>query len=54
MDAALISKEPTVTLQLNGGSWTIDLLDMVQINNETMTKRPIRRTVIVKQRLSTG
>ena len=54
MDAALISKEPTVTLQCNGSSWTIDLLRMVQINDETMTRRAIRRTVIVKQRLSTG
>ncbi len=54
MDAALASREPTVTLQCNGSSWTIDLLLMVQINDETMTRRAIRRTVIVKQRLSTG
>ncbi len=54
MDAALNSDDTTVMLQLNGYSWTIDLKEMVQINNETLKKRPIRRTVIVKQCLSTG
>ena len=54
MDAALNSDDTTVMLQLNGHSWTIDLKEMVQVNNETGTRRPIRRTVIVKPRLATG
>ena len=54
MDAALKSDNLSVTLQMNGGSWTIDLKEMVQVNNETGKRRPIRRTVIVKPCLSTG
>ena len=54
MDAALKSDNLSVTLQMNGGSWTIDLKEMVHVNNETGTRRPIRGTVIFKPRLSTG
>ena len=49
MEAALIEKQATVTLQVKAYTWTIDLTEMVQVNNETGTKRPIRRTVIIKQ-----
>ena len=48
MEAALANKETTVD-----DTWSIDLLLMLQINDETQTRRPIRRIVIVKQRVST-
>ena len=54
MDAALGARESTVTLKCHDSSWTIDLLLMIQINDETRTRRSIRRIAIVKQRLSTG
>ena len=54
MEAALVDDKTMIMLQVKTYSWTIDLTEMVQINNETQTRRPIRRTVIVKQGLSTG
>ncbi len=54
MDAALASRESTVTLKCHDSSWTIDLVLMIQTNDETLTRRSIRRIVIVKQLLSTG
>ena len=53
MDAALGAGEKQVTLRCNGDSWTIDLGLMIQINDETQTKRSIRRIVIVKQHIIT-
>ena len=44
----------TVMLQVKAYTWTIDLTNMVQINDDTQTRRPIRRTVIVKQGDITG
>ena len=49
MESALVENQATVTLQMKAHTWTIDLTEMVQVNNETGTKRPIRRTVIIKQ-----
>ena len=54
METALIEKQATVTLQVKEYTWTIDLTNMVQTNDDTKTRRPIRRTVIVKQGLITG
>ena len=54
MDAALGSRESTVTLKCHDSSWTIDLVLMIQTNDETLTRRSIRQIVIVKQLLSTG
>ncbi len=54
LDAALQGDMLPVTLQEHGNTWTVDLKEMVQVNNETGTKRPIRRTVIVKYCLTTG
>ena len=54
LDAALQGDKLPVTLQEHADSWTIDLKEMVQINTETGTKRPIRRTVIVKNCLPTS
>ena len=48
MDGALLAKDETCTLTCNGNTWTISFKEMVQINDESGTKRPIRRTVIVK------
>ena len=49
MESALVENQATVTLQMKAHTWTINLTEMVQVNNETGTKRPIRRTVIIKQ-----
>jgi len=48
MDAALLSKEKGTELTDGENKWLIDFKDMVQINSTTGTRRPIRRTVIVK------
>ena len=52
MEAALANKETAVTLRLNDDTWSIDLLLMLQTNDDTQTKRAIRRIVIVKHRVS--
>jgi hypothetical protein len=49
MEAALANKEVSVNLKLHDDSWSIDLKLMLQTNDQTNTKRPIRRIVIVKQ-----
>ena len=49
METALFEKQATVTLQVKEYTWTIDLTNMVQTNDDTKKRRPIRRTVIVKQ-----
>ena len=54
MDAALMAGEEKTHLRCNDNTWTIDLLDMVQINDKSLTKQAIRRTVIVKQVLYTA
>jgi len=48
MDGALLAKDEKCKLECNGNTWTISFKEMVQINDESGTKRPIRRTVIVK------
>ena len=48
MDGALLAKDEKCKLECNGKTWTIGFKEMVQINDESGTKRPIRRTVIVK------
>ena len=48
MDAALMAKDDTCELKCNDKTWTISFKEMVQINDGTGTKRPIKRTVIVK------
>ena len=49
METALIDKVSTVILKVNDYSWAIDVINMIQTNDVTKTRRPIRRTVIVKQ-----
>ena len=48
MESALVEKKDTVVLKVNDYYWTVDLTTMVQTNDVTK-KRPIRRTVIIKQ-----
>ena len=48
MDGALLAKEKGTELSDGETTWQIDFKDMVQINGTTGTRRPIRRTVIVK------
>ena len=48
MDGALLGKEKGTELSDGETTWQIDFKDMVQINGTTGTRRPIRRTVIVK------
>ena len=49
MDAGLGAGDKTVTLKLHDDTWTIDLENMLQINDGTGTKRPIRRVVVVRR-----
>ena len=49
MESALVEKKDTVVLKVNDYYWTVDLTTMVQTNDVTKKKRPIRRTVIIKQ-----
>ena len=49
MEAALAAKEDSVTLKLHDDTWSIDLALMLQTNDKTQNKRPIRRIVIAKQ-----
>ena len=49
MDAALMKGDKKCSLECNNDTWSIDLKDMVQINDKFGTQRAIRRTVIVKQ-----
>ena len=49
MEAALANKEDSVSLKLHDDTWSIDLALMLQTNDKTEKKRPIRRIVIVKQ-----
>ena len=48
MDGALLAQEEGCELTCNGKTWKIVFKEMVQINAESGTKRPIRRIVIVK------
>ena len=49
MEAALANKEDSVSLKLHDDTWSIDLALMLQTNDKTQNKRPIRRIVIAKQ-----
>ena len=49
MEAALAAKEDAVVLKLHDDTWSIDLALMLQTNDKTQNKRPIRRIVIAKQ-----
>ena len=49
MDAALMKGDKKCSLECNKDIWTINLKDMVQINDKFGTQRAIRRTIIVKQ-----
>ena len=53
MDAGVGAGDKTVTLKLHDDTWTIDLENMLQINDGTGTKRPIRRVVVVKRHVFT-
>ena len=47
LEVAHISEMPTVTLGELPGTWTIDMEQMVQMNDKNGTRRPVRRTVVV-------
>ena len=48
MDGALMAKEEGCELKCGDNTWNIVFKEMVQINAQSGTKRPIRRMVIVK------
>ena len=48
MEGALMAKEEGCELTCGENKWKIDFKEMVQINGQSGTRRPIRRTVIVK------
>jgi hypothetical protein len=41
------SDRPPLTLEQDGGTWTVDLNLMIQVNDETGSSRKIRRIVVV-------
>ena len=41
------SDRPPLTLELDGATWTVDLTNMLQVNDETGTSRKIRRNVVL-------
>ncbi len=49
MEAALASKETSVSLKLGDDTWSYDLALMLQTNDKTGNKRPVRRIAILKQ-----
>lgn len=49
MDAGVNAQDKTVQLTLHDDTWTIDLENMLQINDQTGKQRPIRRVVIVRR-----
>ena len=49
MDGGLAAGDKKVTLKLHDDTWTIDLENMLQINDGTGTERPIRRVVVVRR-----
>ena len=41
------SDRPPLTLEHDGATWTVDLINMIQVNDETGTSRKIRRIAVL-------
>ena len=41
------SDRPPLTLEHDDATWTVDLINMIQVNDETGTSRKIRRLAVL-------